>query len=48
MKGRGTGKEWLLMKKKDGFADPDWRLAQALTPERRKTLRERLPPCQTS
>ena len=24
MKGRGKGNEWLLLKKKDDFADPDW------------------------
>src|SRR5258708_9184777 len=24
MKGRGKGNEWLLLKKKDEFADPDW------------------------
>lgn len=48
MKGRGTGKEWLLMKKKDALADRHWRLEQALTPEKRKELTERLPPCQTS
>jgi bifunctional non-homologous end joining protein LigD len=48
MKGRGTGKEWLLMKKKDGDADPAWKLEQALTLEKRKTLKERVPPCHTS
>jgi bifunctional non-homologous end joining protein LigD len=47
MKGRGTGKEWLLMKKKDDFADTGWKLEQALTEARRKTLREREPPCGT-
>jgi bifunctional non-homologous end joining protein LigD len=47
MKGRGTGKEWLLMKKKDGFADAGWKLVQALTDARRKTLQEREPPCGT-
>jgi bifunctional non-homologous end joining protein LigD len=48
MKGRGTGKEWLLMKKKDGDADPAWKLEQALTPEKRITLKERVPPCHIS
>src|SRR5438094_3034795 len=24
MKGRGKGNEWLLLKKKDAFADPEW------------------------
>lgn len=31
MKGRGAGKEWLLIKKKDGFAAPEWQLQKALT-----------------
>jgi bifunctional non-homologous end joining protein LigD len=48
MKGRGTGKEWLLMKKRDAFADAAWTLAQALTPEKAKKLKERAPPCHTS
>lgn len=48
MKGRGTGKEWLLMKKKDDFADAGWKLEQALTAAKRRTLQERLPPCNPS
>jgi len=48
MKGRGTGKEWLWMKKKDDFADPAWKLKLALTPEKRKQLKEKVPPCHTS
>lgn len=48
MKGRGTGKEWLLMKKKDDFADLAWKLESALTPEKRKKLEEKVPPCHTS
>jgi bifunctional non-homologous end joining protein LigD len=48
MKGRGTGKEWLLIKKKDDFADPAWKLEQVLTPAKQKTLKERMPPCKTS
>ena len=48
MKGRGSGKEWLLMKKKDEFADPAWMLEQVLTLEKSNSLRERVPPCQTS
>lgn len=43
-----TGKEWLLMKKKDAHADPAWRLESALTPERLATLALRIPPCDTS
>jgi DNA ligase D-like protein (predicted 3'-phosphoesterase) len=48
MKGRGTGKEWLLMKKKDVFADSAWNLELALTPEKREKLVEKAPPCHTT
>jgi bifunctional non-homologous end joining protein LigD len=43
-----TGKEWLLMKKKDEHADPAWRLESALTPERLATLALKIPPCEAS
>lgn len=43
-----TGKEWLLMKKKDEHADPAWTLKTELTPERLKTPAVRIPPCETS
>jgi len=48
MKRSKTGKEWLLMKKADAFADPSWRLTTALTPSRRRSLRVREPACETS
>jgi len=47
MKGRGTGKEWLLIKKRDAHADPQWKLETALTPEKLKILRINIPPCDT-
>ena len=49
MKGlaKGTGKEWLLMKKKDAAANSDFILETELTPAKLKTLRERVPPCET-
>lgn len=49
MKGlpKGTGKEWLLMKKNDEYADPGFIIETALTPEKIKTLRKRMPPCKT-
>jgi bifunctional non-homologous end joining protein LigD len=49
MKGlpRSTGKEWLLMKKKDGYAMPDFTLETELTPARLKQLKECVPPCET-
>lgn len=43
-----TGKEWLLMKKKDEHADPSFTPKSELTPERLKTLAVKNPPCETS
>ena len=43
-----TGKEWLLMKKKDEQADPSWTLKSELTPKRLKELVVKIPPCETS
>ncbi len=48
LKGRGKGNEWLLIKKRDAHARPDWTLNPALTPEKRASLKERIPPCQAS
>ena len=48
MKGRGSGKDWLLIKKQDSFADTTWKIEEALTPARKKKLKEKIPPCQTS
>ncbi len=39
---------WLLIKKKDGYAEPGFELKTDLTPERLKSLKERTPPCQAS
>ena len=46
--GGRTGKEWLLMKKKDKDADPTWKVTSDLTPARLKRLRVKTPPCETS
>jgi len=43
-----TGKEWLLMKKRDEHADPSWTLKSDLTPQRLKGLVVKIPPCDTS
>lgn len=43
-----TGKEWLLMKKKDQHADPAWTLQTELTAKRLKRLAVRIPRCETS
>jgi len=48
MKSRRSGKDWLLIKKNDTDADPTWRLESALTPDKRRSLKVRTPPCQTS
>ena len=49
MKGlpKSSGKEWLLMKKKDNFAKTDFKLITELTSARLSKLRERTPPCET-
>ena len=49
MKGlpRSTGKEWLLIKKKDAYAKADFMLKTELTPQKLKKLKERMPPCET-
>jgi bifunctional non-homologous end joining protein LigD len=49
MKGlpKSTGKEWLLMKKKDSYAKDRYKIKTELTPARLSRLKERVPPCQT-
>ncbi len=49
MKGlpKGTGKEWLLMKKKDAHAKSDYTIKTELTAARLTKLKERVPPCET-
>jgi bifunctional non-homologous end joining protein LigD len=49
MKGlpKSSGKEWLLMKKKDSHARENYHIKSELTPARLKTLEERVPPCET-
>ena len=45
---RTTGKEWLLMKKADAAADPQFVIVSALTPAVRRRLVETAPPCDTT
>ncbi len=40
--------DWLLIKKRDEYALPDWKLEITLTPEKRGQLKERIPPCKAS
>jgi bifunctional non-homologous end joining protein LigD len=44
---RSTGKEWLLMKKKDRYAQEGYEIETALTPARLGKLKEQVPPCET-
>jgi bifunctional non-homologous end joining protein LigD len=48
MKGRGSGKDWLLIKAQDSFAKKDWEVKEELTPAKKKRLIEKAPPCETS
>ena len=48
MKGRGSGKDWLLIKGQDSFAKKDWEVKGELTPAKKKKLIEKIPPCETS
>jgi bifunctional non-homologous end joining protein LigD len=48
MKGRGSGKDWLLIKGQDSFVKKDWKMEEALTPAKKKKLVEKTPPCETS
>lgn len=43
---RSTGKEWLLMKKKDAHAVKGYAVKTELTPARLKKLKEQAPPCE--
>jgi len=43
-----TGKEWLLIKRKDGRAEAGWKLKSELTPARLRRLAMNTPPCETA
>jgi bifunctional non-homologous end joining protein LigD len=49
MKGlpKSTGKEWLLMKKKDSHAKSVYAIKTELTPAKLAKLKEKIPPCET-
>lgn len=48
MKGKGSGRDWLLIKAQDAFAKKDWVIKEELSMERKKRLKEKVPPCATS
>ena len=41
-----SGKEWLLIKRRDAYADASWHLKSELTARRLKHLSVRIPPCE--
>ena len=47
LKGRGKGDEWLLIKKKDEYANVNWKLETSLSQEKKSQLQQRIPPCKT-
>jgi len=47
-RGKGPGKDWLLIKKNDEHARRDWKLELALTEEKKEQLVGRTPPCDES
>ena len=47
LKGRGKGNQWLLIKRKDEQANPDFKLQVALTDEKRERLEVKLPSGET-
>ncbi len=44
----GKEKEWLLMKKRDEFAEDDFKMKTVLTPSLLKKLKTKTPPCEAS
>ncbi|MCI0469939.1 MAG: 3'-phosphoesterase [Nitrospirae bacterium] len=48
MEMKGRDKHWLLIKKKDKYAEPSFNLKTELTDVKLKGLKERIPPCEAS
>ncbi len=48
MRGRGSGKDWLLIKGKDSYSKKDWAIKEELTPAKKSKLIEKSPSCKTS
>jgi len=44
---KGRENQWLLIKRKDDYALPDYVVRPELTEARLKALKERMPPCET-
>jgi bifunctional non-homologous end joining protein LigD len=47
-KGKATGNQWLLIKKRDSEAVTNWKIKLALTEEKKKKLKVMAPPCDAS
>lgn len=47
LQGRGKGNQWLLIKRKDEQANPNFRLKLALTKEKSEMLAVKIPSCET-
>ena len=47
-RGKGPGKDWLLIKKNDEYANREWQLELALTDKKKQELEKRNPNCETS
>ena len=47
-RGKEPGKDWLLIKKRDEYADDHWQMKLAFTEAKKAQLVERTPPCETS
>ncbi len=48
LRGRGSGNQWLLIKKKDDQVDKNWKIKPILTDGKRRQLKPQIPPCRTS
>ena len=48
LKGSRKGNEWLLIKKKDEYANTSWELETSLTPEKQCQLQEQIPTYKTA
>ena len=48
IRGRGRERDWLLIKKRDEHADPGWTIPHALTPQKLKRLRVKVPRCSSA
>ncbi|MGQ9509554.1 MAG: DNA polymerase ligase N-terminal domain-containing protein [Thermodesulfobacteriota bacterium] len=48
MKGKSSGKDWLLIKAQDTFAQKDWVTKEELSEEKKRKLKKKIPPCEAT